>query len=377
MTDTTDELLDATTALLPALLAGLGALSQAGRYLHPPNVSALAQELRDLQSPLAEGRSTFEAAAWPEHLVGFRDCALEAAQLTSRGLSEFSRSPGTQQPVMTAYKSLGMLSKALDALYPLTRMLPPVSRFYLEEGAVNVRSDLASLGAEPVEALAQILSEAPEQPHTGVLHAGNDAKQRGGFSLYVPEDYDEEKPAPLIVALHGGSGHGRSFLWSWLSAARSCGALLLAPTSAGATWSLGEPEVDADRLKAMLEFVKERYALRDDRLLLTGMSDGGTFSYLAGFEASAPYTHVAPMAASFHPLVLEAVAVERVRAVPTYLVHGALDWMFDVDVARLAKATLEKAGANVTYREFADLSHTFPRGELPDLLSWFLGSSVS
>lgn len=371
--DSTEQLLDATTALLPPLLAALGALAEAGRRLHPPTVSTLAHQLRELQAPLAEGRSLFEAVDWPEHLVGFRDCGMEAARLTSRGLSEFSQSPGKQQPIMGAYKSLGYLSQGLDALYPLTRMLPPVSRFYLDAACVAARSEVTDASDATLDALAERLSDAPEQPHTGVIHAGNAKNERGGFSLYVPEDYDESVPAPMIVALHGGSGHGRSFLWSWLSAARSCGAVLMAPTSAGNTWSLGEPEVDAQRLLSMIEFVRERYSLRADRLLLTGMSDGGTFSYLAGYSSDAPYTHMAPMAASFHPLILQALDAQRVQDVPIYLMHGALDWMFDVQVARTAQVALEKAGATVQYREFADLSHTFPRGELGELVQWFLG----
>jgi phospholipase/carboxylesterase len=36
------------------------------------------------------------------------------------------------------------------------------------------------------------------------------------FSLYVPETYDAERAHPLVVALHGGSGNGGAFLWSWL-----------------------------------------------------------------------------------------------------------------------------------------------------------------
>src|SRR3546814_20782426 len=61
----------------------------------------------------------------------------------------------------------------------------------------------------------------------GVLHASNDKGARGGCSIYVPEYYDPAVPTPLIVALHGGSGHGRDTLWSWTANARSHGAILL------------------------------------------------------------------------------------------------------------------------------------------------------
>jgi phospholipase/carboxylesterase len=369
MSDQTDELLDATTALLPPLLGALDALSAAGRRLHPQDVRAIAQALRPFQAPLAEGRNAFAETDWPEHLTGFRDCGMEASRLAQRALSDFSQSAGKQQPVMAAYKALGYLSRAQDALYPLTRMLPPVSRFFLDSDCLPEPGDAA------LDARAQLLCESPELPNTGVMHAGNGEKDRGGFSLYVPETIAEGDSAPLIVALHGGSGHGRSFLWSWLRAARSCGAILLAPTAAGSTWSIGEPEVDSGRLQAMLEFVRERFELRADRMLLTGMSDGGTFSYLAGLASGAPFSHIAPMAASFHPLILDMLDAERVQSVPVYLLHGTKDWMFDVDVARTAQKALEAAGASVTYRELEDLSHAFPAGELGPVVRWFLQDS--
>ena len=53
-----------------------------------------------------------------------------------------------------------------------------------------------------------------------------------------------------------------------------------------------------------------------------------------------------------------------------YLVHGALDWMFPVDIARMARDELEMAGADLTYREIEDLSHTYPREENARILEW-------
>ena len=73
------------------------------------------------------------------------------------------------------------------------------------------------------------------------MHVANDTGERGGYSVYVPEDYDPARAHPLVMALHGGSGHGRLFLWSWLREARGRGVILVAPTAIGDTWSLMDP----------------------------------------------------------------------------------------------------------------------------------------
>ena len=69
--------------------------------------------------------------------------------------------------------------------------------------------------------------------NTGIVHDHNEPGSRGGFSLYVPEYYTPDRAWPLVMALHGGSGNGRGFLWSWLRDARSFGAILVAPTATG------------------------------------------------------------------------------------------------------------------------------------------------
>ena len=43
MTEATEPLLDATTALLPPLLTALETLEQAGRHLYPSNIPTLAE----------------------------------------------------------------------------------------------------------------------------------------------------------------------------------------------------------------------------------------------------------------------------------------------------------------------------------------------
>jgi phospholipase/carboxylesterase len=61
---------------------------------------------------------------------------------------------------------------------------------------------------------------------------------------------------------------------------------------------------------------------------------------------------------------------ERLRGLPVYLVHGRLDWMFPVQVARQTREALTAAGAYVTYRELDDLSHAYPREMNAEILRW-------
>ena len=64
-----------------------------------------------------------------------------------------------------------------------------------------------------------------------------------------------------------------------------------------------------------------------------------------------------------HPSLLASGALEQARGRRIYLAHGARDWMFPIGIARLARETLEKTGAELVYREIPDLSHTYAREE--------------
>jgi phospholipase/carboxylesterase len=176
-----------------------------------------------------------------------------------------------------------------------------------------------------------------------------------------------------VMALHGGSGNGRGFLWNWLREARSFGAIVVAPTATGSTWALMGEDTDTPNLKRILDFVQARWNIDSNRRLLTGMSDGGTFCYVTGLESASPFTHLAPVAATFHPLMADMADAERLRGLPVFLVHGRLDWMFPVQVARQTQQALAAAGAEVTYRELTDLSHCYPREMNLEILNWLRG----
>ena len=142
------------------------------------------------------------------------------------------------------------------------------------------------------------------------------------------------------------------------------------------TWALGGPDVDSPHIQQVLDAVRARWNIDPAHMLLTGMSDGGTFTLLSGLQDASPFTHLAPFAAGFHPMLVQMSSAERLAGLPVYLLHGERDWMFPVELARRADEMFQAVGARIVYREVADLAHVFPRDEIGALVDWFLGASA-
>ncbi|MET4700462.1 phospholipase/carboxylesterase [Constrictibacter sp. MBR-5] len=358
-------LASAIEALVPPLLDALDALRFAARHLHPLHLASVAAAVARTDAPVRDALAGLHAPRWPARLHWLRTGLERAAGATVRGL-EGLRVAGETGDTGSAWRSLRYYAEACDALWPLVRVSPVVSRFFLDDAG---RGDEALLdridGAEATGGGAE------------VLHVDNVRGTRGGYSLFLPAVADGAAPAPLVVALHGGRGHGSVFLWNWLPAARAAGCILVAPTATGATWALQGADADTPNLLRILGEVRVRRPFDGRRVLLTGMSDGGTFCWVTGLQGGTPFTHLAPFSASFHPLLVEFADAQRLRGLPVHIVHGAQDWMFPPEVAHGAAEALRRAGADVVHREIADLPHCFATDQTGPVLRWFLGGAVS
>jgi phospholipase/carboxylesterase len=343
-------------ALLKPLFRGLEMLAFVARHFHPPDFEGL---MSSIGAPEADLKlATQSLGDWSQELADLKGPIVAASEATLEAFEALRAVLENEGDVRNVYRALRLLPKGLAALYPLAGVLPQVNLFYLEPA---FRSD---------DALQERLLRSPGREHTGVMRFDAEGGERGGYWLYVPEYYDPARPMPLVMALHGGSGTGRQFLWSWLRDARSRGVILVAPTSVGGTWALMGADPDTPNLARILENVRSKWSVDPARLLLTGMSDGGTFAYVTGLEATSPFTHLAPVSAAFHPTLAQMADAGRTRGLPIHIVHGALDWMFPIELARQAHTALARAGASVTYREVQDLSHTYAREENATLLRW-------
>jgi phospholipase/carboxylesterase len=364
--DRTEHLTEVVSRLLPVLLRTLDALDQVQRHTHPGRFEQLGETLEQFRPDMTAMAESFEKEQWPDELEGFQALLAQATREIHAALERCALAHASPDPFIEWMRGMRGRSVAMEALYPLSAAFSPISRFFLEPSA---RTDEALLGA--IEAGTRVGAREDDQPAVGVMNANNSRKERGGFSLYVPEYYQAGQTWPLVVALHGGSGHGADFLWTWLREARSRGFILLSPTARDGTWSLMGDDIDAEPIHQMVEYVCEHWNVDRDRVLLTGMSDGGTYTTLLGLAQGSPFTALGALCGVFHPMNQLNGNLARVPGRRVYLLHGALDWMFPAETARTAYDQLLAAGADVTYREVPDLSHTYPRDENDALLRWF------
>jgi phospholipase/carboxylesterase len=355
--------ISAIDELLAPLLITLERMMWAQRHLHPQLAGQLADQLEPPAEGIAAPLQALEDATWPENLVFMRERLLDVGHRTLDMVKGFVEAARTSADPLDLYRAVRRFARVQETLYPLAPAFDPVSRWFLEP---------ALRGNDDLVARLRVGALRDDGVEVGVLHADNEREARGGFSLYVPEAWDGQASMPLVVALHGGSGHGRDFLWSWLREARGRNVLVLSPTAQDRTWSImGGADVDADRLRETIESVATRYPVDRARVLLTGMSDGATYALLLGLRSGPPFTHLAPACGVLHPLLF-AGGLDRAQDFPIYLIHGALDWMFPVYTARMGRDALLSAGARLVYREIEDLSHTYPRDENPRILEWLV-----
>lgn len=356
---------NALAGILQPLLKAYEVLFLIARQFHPPQFEQVMAHVGRPDDDLKLALDTHSAAL--SSVEGLNDVLQAAGHAALQAFEGLRNVQSGEGELTDAFRAFRHVPHGLESLYALAAIVPPVSRFFLDPA---LRADAT---------LHELAMRRPVHGRVGVMHYATEEGgegERGGFWLYVPEYYTPDRNWPLVMALHGGSGTGHHFLWSWLRDARSRGAILVAPSSVGSTWALSGDDVDTPNLRRMLAFIQEEWNVDASRMLLTGMSDGGTFTYLSGLEEASPFTHIAAVAAAFHPLLVAMTSNGRMKGLPIHIVHGALDWMFPVTMAREAAEVLQRTGASVTYREIADLSHTYPREMNAPLLAWLTATNA-
>jgi phospholipase/carboxylesterase len=154
------------------------------------------------------------------------------------------------------------------------------------------------------------------------------------------------------------------------------------PASPGAHWYIvrrvGYPDPDSfaesyAQLGAWLEALAESSGISPERTVLGGFSQGAVMAYALGLDEGRPRPAAILAISGFVPVVDGWSAdLEARRGLPVAIRHGTHDPVIGVEFGRQARALLEPAGLDVSYRE-SPIGHGVDPAWLPELASWLRG----
>jgi phospholipase/carboxylesterase len=308
-------------------------------------------EVRSSQAELVEAtgdtfrrfNADFAPITPPEEITEFHREFVTAVAHLERAFNLFMTEPGPNW-TLAFLQSRGSLVRGLYALYEMRAMLPVLSEYF------NIG------GVAPV---ADEASDNDNSAPTGFIHHQR-SDQRGQYSMYVPENYSSARKWPLVICLHGGYGQGSEYIWTWLRAARTKGYILLSPKSLAETWTMTMGSPDTRSIMQMLSEVGETYSIDHSRVLLTGLSDGGIFTYIMGLERHEIFAGLAPVAGALHMAADPMLRTGTGRELPIFVIHGVHDFIFPVSFTRQTNELLTSLDYNVKYEELPDWGHAFP-----------------
>lgn len=319
-----------------------------------PNMPHLRESLAPIEKNIVSLDKALDSIPPSGQFADVRAIIKQAAAICVEAFRLCAVGHGPDESFLNFRKAERKINRLQELIYPLCRIIRTVNLRFLEP-QLHVHA-------------GRFAADTGRSDDTGIIHVGLDEHPyaRGGFSFYVPESYDARGELPVVVALHGGFGHGRDYMWHWLREARTRRFLLAAPSSRGTTWSIMGADVDASLINEMLGYITGRWNIDTGRILLTGMSDGATYALKIAMSESVPFSAFAVLSCVLPPYDLRHVRGRRI-----YWVHGARDWMFPVLYAKNGSARLAEAKADVTLKIVPDLYHAHPSEENEGILTWF------
>jgi phospholipase/carboxylesterase len=217
--------------------------------------------------------------------------------------------------------------------------------------------------------LAKVLLQARPVAVSAAAPRGPLELERGRDGLlYVPGSYAPDRPAPLVVMLHGAGSAARRSIAPLTELAEQRGVILLAPDSRGRTWDvvLGGYGADVAFIDRALKLVFGRYAVAPGRLAIAGFSDGASYALSLGIMNGALFSHIIAFSPGF------SVPVMQQGEPQIFIAHGTTDEVLPIErCGRRLQRILAEGGYSVRYHEF-DGPHTLPPAIAVEAIDWLL-----
>jgi hypothetical protein len=219
------------------------------------------------------------------------------------------------------------------------------------------------------------------------------------YAVDVPDTYDPARRFQVRFHLHGGVGGRRTNApvgTGSIGALAGAEQIYVIPYSwADAPWWSDDQALN---LVDIIDAVKRRYNVDENRVVVSGVSDGGTGAYYIAMRETTAFASFLPL--NGYLLVLAARDIDdglmfpnNLRNKPLFAVNGGRDPLYPTRVVDPYIEHLKRGGVTVDYNPqpsaghntawWPDVKETYeafvrshPRVPLPDTLTWSAGNSA-
>ncbi len=157
------------------------------------------------------------------------------------------------------------------------------------------------------------------------------------YWVALPENYDADTPAPVVILLHGSGGTAQEFLafTGYRRLADKTGTILVAPQGVQNSWGYLDPEQlhpedlytnDWDLLALLIDQLTTEYAVDAERVYLLGLSNGGMLAQRTMCEHGDKLAGVAVIIGAMNNLLAEHCM--QMSPLPLLLVRATNDEIF-------------------------------------------------
>ena len=226
---------------------------------------------------------------------------------------------------------------------------------------------LDSSSARPAtEARDPVLTSRPGTPSlTSAKGKTVFAVEGSNAVVYVPASVDAAKPVGLVLFLHGANRTVDFFVDGHKPVADTTNVIVLAPYATIGTWDAinGPFSNDITIIDSALAWVFQRWSIDPAKIVISGFSDGATYSLAVGRANGDFFTRVVAYSPGF---LIEVAA----KGKPPILVsHGTEDVILSFQYTKnVIVPTLRDLGHTVDFREFTG-PHAVQLAAMRDVLN--------
>jgi predicted esterase len=248
-----------------------------------------------------------------------------------------------------------------------------VTAFWSASTEAEIESSKRQLMAQApdIETLYQWLDSGPAFAQDVALGQQESARvdfdgTRYPFVYLIPETYDATRSYPVEFMLHGGVsrpewGPGGEWWRRGYDSLKKEDRIVVVPAAWNAAFWWFENQ--ADNLPSILRELKQTYNIDDNRVTLSGVSDGGTGAYFFAFKQSTEWAAFLPYIG--HPGVLRnpqsgpgyKLYFENLMSRPLYIVNGENDPLYPVSSIEPFISILQEANIDHVFRAIEDGGH--------------------